>query len=163
ALGPAGTQFTITASRQLVLQFARILTNGTTPRLSATGSAGINNLLYTPTIAALSQAGCGGMPGSAITTTTGGSLSVVGDVVSSGAISIAGTAQVTGDVYARCQSSVPGVTTLCYPSGNATPCTFPDIAGQTKSGYNFVDPNYPQPAVTGGSRATPGNTAVIQP
>ena len=40
ALGPAGTQFTISASRALVLQFARILTNGTSPRLSA--SAGSN-------------------------------------------------------------------------------------------------------------------------
>ncbi|HEX9098169.1 MAG TPA: pilus assembly protein TadG-related protein [Candidatus Dormibacteraeota bacterium] len=163
ALGPAGTQFTIAASRSLVLQFARILTNGTTPRLSATGSGGVNNLLYTPTIAALSQAGCGGMPGSAITTTTGGTLEVVGDMVSSGAISIAGSAQVVGDVYARCQSSVPGVTTFCYPSGNPIPCTFPDIAGRTKSGYNFVDPNYPQPAVTGSSMGAPGNPAVIQP
>src|SRR5712691_7032404 len=60
ALGPAGTQFTITASRLLALAFARILTNGTIPRLSATASGGVNNLLYTPTIAALSQAGCGG-------------------------------------------------------------------------------------------------------
>ncbi len=163
ALGPAGTQFTITASRSLTLAFARILTNGSIPRLSATASGGVNNLLYTPTIAALSQAGCGGMAGNAITTTTGGTLYVVGDMVSSGAISIAGSAQVTGDVYARCQSSVPGVTTLCYPSGNATPCTFPDVAGLTKSGYNFVDPNYPQPAVTGGPASPPGNTAVLQP
>ena len=163
ALGPAGTQFTVTASTSLALAFARILTNGSIPRLSATASGGVNNLLYTPTIAALSQAGCGGMAGNAITTTTGGTLFVVGDMVSSGAISIAGSAQVTGDVYARCQSSVPGVTTLCYPSGNATPCTFPDIAGLTKSGYNFVDPNYPQPAVTGGPASPPGNTAVLQP
>jgi len=163
ALGPAGTQFTIRASRSLVLQFAGILTNGTTPRLSAVASGGVNNLLYTPTIAALSQAGCGGMPGNAITTTTGGTLSIVGDMVSSGAISIAGSAQVTGDVYARCQSSVPGLTTLCYPSGNATPCTFPDVAGLTKSGYNFVDPNYPQPLVIGGSQGTPANTVVLSP
>jgi hypothetical protein len=163
ALGPAGTQFTITAFRSLTLAFARILTNGTIPRLSATASGGVNNLLYTPTIAALSQAGCGGTAGNAITTTTGGTLNVVGDMVSSGTISIAGSAQVTGDVYARCQSSVPGVTTLCYPSGNATPCTFPDVAGLTKSGYNFVDPNYPQPAVTGGPASPPGNTAVLQP
>jgi Putative Flp pilus-assembly TadE/G-like len=163
ALGPAGTQFTLTASTSLALAFARILTNGTIPRLSATASGGVNNLLYTPTIAALSQAGCGGMAGNAITTTTGGTLYVVGDMVSSGAISIAGSAQVTGDVYARCQSSVPGITTLCYPSGNATPCTWPDIAGQTKSGYNFVDPNYPQPAVTGGPASPPANTAVLQP
>jgi len=163
ALGPAGTQFTITASRLLALAFARILTNGSIPRLSATASGGVNNLLYTPTIAALSQAGCGGLGGNAITTTNAGTLYVVGDMVSSGAISIAGLAQVTGDVYARCQSSVPGVTTLCYPSGNATPCTFPDVAGLTKSGYNFVDPNYPQPAVTGGPASPPGNTAVLQP
>jgi hypothetical protein len=163
ALGPAGTQFTVNASRSLALAFARILTNGTIPRLSAAASGGVNNLLYTPTIAALSQAGCGGMGGNAITTTTGGTLNIVGDMVSSGAISLVGSAQVTGDVYARCQSSVPGVTTLCYPSGNATPCTFPDVAGLTKSGYNFVDPNYPQPVVTGGGVGVPGNTAVIQP
>lgn len=161
ALGAAGTRFTITASRSLALAFARILTNGTTPRLSAVASAGVSNLLYAPTIAALSQAGCGGMPGNAITTTSAGTLNVVGDMVSSGAISIAGTAEVIGDVYARCQASVPGVVTYCYPSGGLTPCTFPDVAGVTKSGYNFVDPGYPQPLVTGGSMGAPGNTAVI--
>jgi hypothetical protein len=163
ALGPAGTQFSITASRSLALAFARILTNGTTPRLSAVASGGVNNLLYTPTIAALSQAGCGGMPGSAISTTSGGTLNIVGDMVSSGAISILGAADVAGDVYARCQPSVPGVVSECYPSGAATPCTFPDIAGQTKSGYNFVDPNYPQPVVTGGGMGAPGNTVVLSP
>jgi hypothetical protein len=101
------------------------------------------------------------MAGSAITTTTGGTLNIVGDMVSSGAISIAGSADVAGDVYARCQSSVPGVVSECYPSGAATPCTFPDIAGQTKSGYNFVDPNYPQPVVTGGSMGSPGDNVVL--
>ncbi len=101
ALGPAGVQFTIGATRSLVLQFARILTSGSAPQISAAASAGVNNLLYTPTIAALSQAGCGGMPGNAITTTSGGILNIVGDMVSSGAISIAGSASVAGDVYAR--------------------------------------------------------------
>lgn len=163
ALGPAGTQFTLTASTSLALAFARILTNGTIPRLSATASGGVNNLLYAPTIAALSQAGCGGMAGNAITTTTGGTLNIVGDMVSSGAISIQGSAQVTGDVYARCQSSVAGLTTLCYPSGNATPCTWPDIAGQTKSGYNFVDPNYPPPPIPGGGLGLPGSNVVLTP
>src|SRR5712691_2063223 len=109
ALGPGGTQFTVTATRSLVLQFARILTNGTTPKLSAVASGGVNNLLYAPTIAALSQGGCGGVPGNAISVTTGGTLTVVGDVVSTGAISIAGSTQVAGDVYARCQSSVANV------------------------------------------------------
>ncbi len=168
AIGPAGTQFTISASRSLVLQFARILTSGTSPQLSAAASAGVGNLLYSPTVAALSQAGCGGMPGNAITTTTGGTLSIVGDMVSSGAISIsfAGSAQVTGDVYARCQSSVPGVTTMCYPSGASVPCTYPDVAGVTRSGYNFVDPNYPAPAVVGGAQSRPptgGGPVVLSP
>ncbi|HEX9476343.1 MAG TPA: pilus assembly protein TadG-related protein [Candidatus Dormibacteraeota bacterium] len=163
ALGPGGTQFTVTATRSLVLQFARILTNGTTPKLSAVASGGVNNLLYAPTIAALSQGGCGGVPGNAISVTTGGTLTVVGDVVSTGAISIAGLAQVAGDVYARCQSSVANVRTTCYPSGNATPCTFPDVAGTTKSGYNFVDPNYPPPAVVAGSQATPADNVVLPP
>jgi hypothetical protein len=163
ALGPAGTQFTITASRSLALAFARILTNGTIPRLSATASGGVNNLLYTPTIAALSKAGCGGVAGNAISVAAVGSVSVVGDVVSSGAISVPGSAQVAGDVYARCQSSIANVTTTCYPSGNATPCTFPDVAGTTKSGYNFVDPNYPPPAVVAGSQATPASNVVLLP
>src|SRR6266851_5817598 len=86
ALGPAGTDFVISGSRLLVLEFARILTNGTTPRLSAVATGGVNNLLYTPTIAALSGAGCGGSSGTAISTVPGGTLNVVGDVVSSGAI-----------------------------------------------------------------------------
>src|SRR5712692_6749796 len=163
SLGAAGVQFTMSATRSLVLQFARILTSGSAPQLSAAASAGVNNLLYTPTIAALSQAGCGGMPGNAITTTSAGILNIVGDMVSSGTISIAGTASIAGDVYARCQSSVTGVTTTCYPSGNSPPCTYPDIVGVTRSGYNFVDPNYPQPAVTGGPASPPGNTAVLQP
>jgi hypothetical protein len=168
ALGAAGVQFTIKATRSLVLQFARILTSGAAPQLSAAASAGVNNLLYTPTVAALSQAGCGGMPGNAITTTSGGTLNIVGDMVSSGAISIAaaGSAQVTGDVYARCQPSVPLVTTMCYPSGNSPPCTYPDVAGVTRSGYNYADPNYPPPAVVGGAQSTPpsgGGPVVLSP
>lgn len=163
ARGPAGAQFTITASRSLVLQFARILTNGTTPRLSAGASGSVNNMLYAPTIAALSQAGCGGVPGTAISTTNGQTLTIVGDIVSSGAISILGSAQVTGDVYARCQSPVPNVTTLCYPSGNPTPCTYPDVAGVTRSGYNFVDPNYPPPPIPGGGLGLPGTNVVLTP
>lgn len=155
ALGAAGVQFTIGATRPLVLQFARILTSGSAPQLSATASAGVNNLLYTPTVAALSQAGCGGVPGNAITTTTGGTLNIVGDMVSSGAISIAGSASVAGDVYARCQSSVPGITTLCYPDGGSPPCTYPDVAGVTRSGYNFVDPRYPAPPVVGSAQPRP--------
>ena len=163
ALGPAGTAFTISGSRSLVLQFARILTNGTTPRLSAVATGGVNNLLYAPTIAALSGAGCGGTPGTAISAVPGSTLYVVGDVVSSGAISIQGAAQVAGDVYARCQSSVPNLTNTCYPSGSFTPCTSPDVAGATKSGYNFIDPNYPQPVVTGPSWGQPGSNVVLSP
>ena len=163
SLGPAGSQFTLTATRSLQLQFGRILTNGTTPIISARASSSVNNLLYAPTVAVLNPAGCGGLPGSALTTTTGGTLTVVGDVVSSGAISIAGSLQVAGDVYARCQASVPGVTTTCYPSGNSAPCTFPDVAGTTRSGYNFVDPNYPQPIVSGSSQSRPGDNIIVNP
>lgn len=163
ALGAGGTQFTMTGSRSLVLQFAQILTNGTSPRLSAVASSGVNNLLYAPTIAALNQAGCGGVSGNTITTSSGGTLYVVGDMVSSGAISIAGSAQVTGDVYARCQPAVANVTTLCYPSGATSPCSYPDVAGATRSGFRFVDPNYPPPTLVGPSRAQPANDVVLLP
>src|SRR5437879_2560798 len=89
------------------------------------------------------------MPGNAMTAASGGTLNIFGDIVSSGSISIAGSASVTGDVYARCQSSIPGVTTACFPSGSSTPCTYPDTAGVTRSGYNFIDPKYPPPPVVG--------------
>jgi hypothetical protein len=160
-LGPQGSSFTMTATRTLQLQFARILTNGAPPRLSATATGGVNNLLFAPTIAALSNAGCGGVPGVAFSVTSGGTLGIVGDLVSNGAISSLGTVQVAGDVYARCQSPVPNVVTTCYPSGNPTPCTYPDVAGQTRSGYNFADPSYPAPPVTGGPQANPGNNVVL--
>ncbi|TMD33991.1 MAG: hypothetical protein E6I95_07430 [Chloroflexi bacterium] len=164
ALGAAGSQFAITGSRSLALQFARILTNGTTPRLSATSSGGVNNLLYAPTIAALNQAGCGGAGGSAVTVNGSGSLILSGDLVANGAITVeAGSLNVAGDVYARCQSSVAGSTTSCYPSGASGPCTFPDVIGATKSGYRLADPKYPPPPVVGGGQPSPGVNIVLSP
>lgn len=162
-LGPQGSSFAITANRALPLQFARILTNGAPPTLSATASSGVNNLLYAPTVAALNRGGCGGVPGTAITVTSGGTLSVVGDLVSNGAISSIGSVRVAGDVYARCQSPVPNVVNTCYSSGNSTPCTWPDVAGVTRIGYNFADPGYPPPVVAGGSQPTPGNNVILSP
>jgi hypothetical protein len=162
-LGPQGSQFTINATRSLVLVFARILTGGTAPRLTASASSGVNNLFFAPTIAALNNAGCDGTSGVAISVTSGGTMNVVGDVVSNGVISSAGTLQVAGDVYARCQASVTNVVNTCFPSGNPTPCTYPDVAGATRSGYTFVDPNYPPPAVAGGARGSPFNNVMLSP
>lgn len=165
ALGPQGSQFTITATRSLVLQFASILTNGSSPSLSATAGGTVNNLAYTPTIAALDQAGCGGASGSAITVSGGGTLSVVGDLVSAGTVSLSsGSLKVTGDILARCQASVGGTVTLaCYPSGGSTPCTYPDVAGATRTGFRPIDPRFPPPAVVGGSQAMPGSDVVLFP
>jgi Flp pilus assembly protein TadG len=163
SLGPAGSSFTLTATRSLQLQFGRILTNGVSPIISAHASSSVNNLLYAPTLAALNQAGCGGLPGSAISVTNGGTLTVVGDVVSNGTISNAASMLVAGDLYARCQASVPGSATLCYPSGNFAPCTYPDVVGVTRPGYNFVDPNYPPPIVVGGSQPRPASSIILAP
>lgn len=164
-LGPQGSQFTMTATRPLVLQFASILTNGASPNVVATAGGAVNNLAFTPAIAALDQAGCGGTSGSAITVNGGNTLSVVGDVVSNGAIQLtSGALKVTGDIYARCQAVVPGTVTLnCYPSGAATPCTYPDVAGATRTGFHAVDPAYPLPAVLGGSQGLPGSDVVLLP
>jgi hypothetical protein len=158
ALGPAGGQFAFSATRLLQLQFARILTNGVTPRLKAVSTGNVNNLLYSPALAALSQNGCGGAPGSAISISGSGTTDVQGDVVSSGAISVSsGSLSVAGDIYARCQAIVPGsVTNNCYPVDTPTPCTWPNVAGLTKSGYHFTDPNYPPPPVANGSQVVPG-------
>ncbi len=165
ALGPQGTRFSLTATRSLQLQFARILTNGASPTISGTAAGGVNNLLYSPTVAALGQGGCGGVGGTAISINGTGTLNVLGDVVSSGAIAdSSGALRVAGDIYARCQASVAGaVSNACYPSGAATPCTYPDVAGATRSGFRFVDPGYPAPVVVGGSQGAPNSAVVLSP
>jgi Putative Flp pilus-assembly TadE/G-like len=164
ALGPQGSQFSLTATRSQVLQFARILTNGVSPKIGATGAARVNNLLYSPALTTLNSAGCGGVPGNALTVSPGQTLTVIGDVVSNGTISVpVGGLKVAGDVYARCQASVSGLTSTCYPSGASTPCTFPDVAGTTRTGYRTADPNYPPPAVVGGSQGLPGSDVVLKP
>jgi Flp pilus assembly protein TadG len=166
-LGPQGSEFAVSATRNLQLQFALMLTNGTIPTLTATSTGTVNNLRYTPAIAALDQAGCGGTSGSAITVQTGSTMTVTGDVVSNGAITVTSPAslRVTGDVYARCQPPpVPNTATNCYPSGSTVmPCTTSgDVAGATLTGYRFVDPGYPAPFVPGGSQAL-GTNAVLSP
>jgi len=163
SLGPQGSRFSLVGSRLLQLQFAKVLTNGGSPTITGAASGGVNNLLFTPAVAALDQAGCGGAGGSALTLTGAGTLNVMGDVVSSGAVSLSGAGlRVTGDIYARCQATIPGsVTTACYPSGASTPCTYPDIAGATRPGFRFVDPNYPAPAVVGGSQSAPNRTVIL--
>jgi Putative Flp pilus-assembly TadE/G-like len=161
--GAHGAQFNLTATRTLSLQFGRILTNGSTPPISATSSSRVNNLLYSPTVAALDQAGCGGAAGTAITINGFGSLKLVGDMVSDGTVSVSsGTGLVAGDVYARCQASVSGVTPVCYPSGANPACTYPDVAGAVCTGYHYLDPGYPAPAV-GASQAVPGNNVIVAP
>jgi hypothetical protein len=165
ALGAGGSQFALSASRRLQLQFARILTNGVAPTLRASASGGVNNLLYQPALAALNQAGCGGLPGSAISISGSGTADVQGDVVSNGAISVSGgTLSVAGDIYARCQATVPGsVTSMCYPSDTSAPCTFPNVLGVTRAGYHLADPNYPPPVVAGGSRSFPAAAVELSP
>ena len=164
ALGPAGSQFAITASRALQLQFARVLTNGATPRIGSAATGNVNNLLFAPTITALDQAGCGGAPGNAISINGGGTLGVVGDLVTNGTISVIGGAdlEVAGDIYDRCQAPIPGaVTNTCFPSAALPPCTFPDVAGSTYSGRPISDPAYPPPTVVGGGRSPPGDDVLL--
>src|SRR5438034_3814208 len=116
-MGPQGSQFQLTATKTLQLQFGRVLTNGTSPTLAAATHGNVNNLLYTPTVAALDGAGCGGTGGNAISINGTGTLNIAGDLVSNGAVSVAsGSVRVAGDIYSRCQSTVAGpVTNACYP------------------------------------------------
>lgn len=160
SLGAQGSQFTMTATRSLDLQFARILTNGASPQLGAASAGGVNNRLYAPTVAALGQAGCGG---TAVNVNGSGTLSLSGDLIANGTISVANSVRVTGDVYARCQPSIANLTTACFPSGASTPCAYPDVAGSVRTGMRFVDPNYAAPSVSGGSQPAPGSTVELQP
>ncbi|HEY0829803.1 MAG TPA: pilus assembly protein TadG-related protein [Candidatus Dormibacteraeota bacterium] len=163
ATGPQGSRFTMTATKTLQLQFGRVLTNGTSPTLGATANGNVNNLLYTPAVAALDQDGCGGVGGTAITINGSGTLDVNGDVVSNGSVSVtAGSLRVAGDIYANCQSTVPGsVTNSCYPSDASTPCSYPDVAGATRSGYRLPDPTFPAPSLLGGSVTFAGSSVVV--
>lgn len=162
ALGAQGSRFSISATRNLQLQFARILTNGSTPNLGATANGSINNLLYSPALAALRQSGCGGVAGTALTVNGTGTLRVGGDVVANGSVSVAaGSLRVAGDIYARCQSSIPGAISACYPSGASAPCTFPDVAGATRSGFRLPDPGFPAPPV--GAATSFASSDVIVP
>jgi Flp pilus assembly protein TadG len=163
-LGPQGSRFNMVGNRSLQLEFARILTNGGNPNIAASASGGVNNLLFTPAIAALTQAGCGGVGGAAVSVNGSGTLNVGGDVVANGSITVASSnLRVAGDIYARCQGSVGGATNTCYPSGVATPCSYPDVAGATRSGFHLADPAYPGPSSFGGSQGAPGSTVVLQP
>jgi Flp pilus assembly protein TadG len=161
-LGPQGSRFDLTATRTLSLQFGRVLTNGTNPTIGAVSQGNVNNLVYSPTVAALSGAGCGGIGGDAVTVSGSGTLSITGDVVTNGTIAVsAGAVTVAGDIYSRCQAPVPGnIANLCYPSGAGTPCTFPDVAGASRSGYRLPDPGYPVPAV-GGSQGFSSSNVVV--
>ncbi|HXN92713.1 MAG TPA: pilus assembly protein TadG-related protein [Candidatus Sulfotelmatobacter sp.] len=163
SLGPQGAEFALSATRPLQLQFAAILTNGARPTIAGSATGSVGNLRYAAAITALDQAGCGGAAGSAVTISGGGRLTVIGDLVSAGGISVtSGALSVAGDIYARCQSTVPGSVTLaCYPSGSPTPCSYPNVAGATRSGFHPGDPVYPRPSVIGGSQATPANDVVL--
>lgn len=155
-LGPQGASFSLGASRQVRLEFARVLTTGGAPTLVVAGSGTVGNLLYTPAVAALAQSGCGGTGGTALTVNGSGTLSVIGDVVTNGAVSVSsGSMRVGGDIYAHCQSSVAGSVSACYSSGASTPCSYPDVPGATRSGYRLVDPGYPAPALLGGTQGAP--------
>ncbi|HEX2646925.1 MAG TPA: hypothetical protein VHO95_06830, partial [Candidatus Dormibacteraeota bacterium] len=145
-------------------QFARLLTSSGSVTLGTAASSAVGNLVYTPAIAALDQAGCGGTSGSALSINGGGTLNVIGDVASAGAVTVtAATMSVAGDLYARCQSSVSNVAMACYPSGAAAPCNYPDMLGVTRTGFRLVDPNFPTPSITGGSQGLPAADVVLFP
>ncbi len=161
-MGPQGSRFSITATRNLQLQFASLLTNGTPETIGAASTGSVNSLVYSPTVAGLSGAGCGGASGTAITVNGTGTLTITGDVVANGSISVAsGAVRVAGDISARCQSSVAGTVNACYPSGAATPCTYPDTAGAIRTGFRLTDPGYPAPPVGASATFTSGNVIVV--
>ena len=161
-IGPQGSQFTVSAERNLQLEFGRILTNGTSPTIVARSTGDVNNQRSTPAFGALSSAGCGA-GGNAISVNGSGTLNVTGDIVSNGGISVAsGSVRVAGDIYARCQSPVPGSVNACYPSGASAPCGYPDIAGATRSGFRLADPQYPAPTNLGSGQGFP-TSVVVQP
>lgn len=160
-LGPQGSLFTVSGQRNLDLQFARILTNGTSPAIVSSSSGSVGNLLYTPTIGALGTGGCGGAGGNAISVNGSGTLNLSGDLVANGAVSVtSGAVRVAGDIYARCQSPVPGAVNTCYPSGASPLCTYPDTAGGTITGHPLADPGYPAPTNLGVGQGNPTGLVV---
>src|SRR3989449_811617 len=72
AVGPQSSQFAMSATRSLQLQFARVLSSGPSPVLASSATGNVNNHIYTPTSAALNQAGCGGGAAAAVSLHGGG-------------------------------------------------------------------------------------------
>lgn len=146
-LGSQGSSFVLVGHRTLELDFARLLTNGSNLSLAASATGSVNNQVYSPAVAALNGAGCGGSGGSALTVNGSGPLDVSGDVVSNGSVAISNTTMdVAGDLYARCQAAVPGASTT----------------GATYTGFYLADPHYPAPTKLGSSQGTPVNNVVLQ-
>lgn len=161
-LGPEGSQFSLTATRNVQLQFAAVLTNGMTSKIAAQSAGGVNDLAYSPTVAGLNGSGCGGTSGNAVVVNGTGTLNVNGDVVANGAISVvSGSLRVAGDINARCQSSVPGAVNACYPSGASAPCSYPDVAGTVRTGFPMADPGYPAPPSGAGAAFSSGNVVIL--
>lgn len=162
ALGPEGSRFSLTATRSVQLEFAAVLTNGTASKIAAESAAGVNDLVYSPTVAGLRGSGCGGTSGSGIVVNGTGTLNVNGDVVANGAVSVvSGSLRVAGDTYARCQSSVVGAVNACYPSGASAPCSYPDVAGTVRTGFHLLDPGYPAPTAGAGAAFSSGNVVIL--
>jgi Putative Flp pilus-assembly TadE/G-like len=169
--GPAGQNFSLSATRPLTVAIMQVLGQSPTIALSATAAATAADQAITPALTGLSQAGCFGSGGAtpfSIPPTTN-YLTVIGDVVSNGAASL-GTGSflhIGGDLLTRCgaPSNSGNVTYECWPSGATPTCGANNVQGSLRSTTNhFADPGYVAPSISGlVSQPTPLDNVVLSP
>ena len=169
--GPGGQSFTALGQNTLDLALMQVLGQSSTITVKATATATASNQARTPALTALSSAGCSwaasaSPPLSVSTFST--LLSVLGDVVSGGTFNVSSSsnASVAGDVDTRCGlvGFPTHMTTRCWPSGAATPCTSPDVVGtQRSAAFHPIDPGFPAPPSQSSPASPPAAFQVALP
>ena len=154
--GPAGQTFALSATRSLPVALMQVLGQSATVTLAAAAAATAGDQSVTPALAGISQAGCFGNPGTTpISVSSNTTLTVIGDVVSNGATSVAsptGYLRLAGDLLTRCGPPLitNPVTYLCWPGGATPPCAAGQVKGALRSIANhFADPGYFPPSLAG--------------
>ena len=154
--GPGGQSFLLVATRTVDVALMQVLSQSPTIMLTATASAVANDLVQTPAVAGLTQAGCFGIAGtkpvSISTSSSTPGVRIVGDVVSNGAFNIgsASTPNVAGNILTACSAPGPGlVNYYCWPSGQSG-CLAGDVRGKLVTpAPRFADPGYVAPTPPG--------------
>lgn len=173
-LGPGGQTFKYAAQQPLTAALIQVVGQSPDITLAASATATALDQAQQPALVSLSTAGCYSVSGTSMSIIGSKPVSVYGDVVSNGALSIDASSSLAaaGDVRTRCAAAGPTAPTNgCWqtPTGGTFPpsvytavsavgsCTAPQVLGKEGLGFRRADPGYSAPTIAGlASVATPG-------